>query len=277
MLPTPAAGFRWVESPHGPALVCDALEPFARHLFTTRHWRLGSTPRDDDEQAWTDVGQALEIGGSPLLRLRQVHGRCVVVRRAGEPPAPRSRPEADAIVSDDPEVAIAIQVADCVPLLIADRRVGALAAVHGGWRGTAARVAVEAVEAMHRSFASRPEDLIAAIGPAIGACCYEVGRVVRERFVAAGFEQSTIARWFHERPLAIAGNPPMPGLPATPRPDHWFFDGWTATRDQLLDAGVPAAQIHTARLCTASHPQVLCSYRRDGRAAGRLAAAIRAV
>jgi copper oxidase (laccase) domain-containing protein len=67
----------------------------------------------------------------------------------------------------------------------------------------------------------------------------------------------------------------MPGLPDTPRPDHWFFDGWAATRHQLEDASIPLHQIHIAGLCTASHSQLLCSYRRDGSSAGRMAAAIR--
>ena len=67
----------------------------------------------------------------------------------------------------------------------------------------------------------------------------------------------------------------MPGLPTERRAEHWFFDAWTATRDQLESAGVPADQIYAAELCTASHPEVLCSYRRDGASAGRTAAAIR--
>lgn len=276
MLPTPGSGFRWVATAHGPALVCAALEPFAPHLFTTRPWRLGSAAAGEDPEAWAEVGRAMRVGPAGLVRVRQVHGAAAVVGSAGGRPASGARPRADVIVSADPDAAIAVQAADCVPLLVADRRTGAVAAVHSGWRGTALDTAAGAVGAMRRAFRSRPADLVMAIGPAIGACCYEVGRDVRDRFAAAGFGRHAIDRWFRERPLEIDGNPPMPGLPSPPRADHWYFDGWTATRDELVAAGVPPEQIHLARLCTASHPDVLCSHRREGPAAGRLAAAIRA-
>jgi YfiH family protein len=273
-LPAPGDGFRWVATAAGPALVCDPLAAIVPHLFTTRHWRLGSAADAQDEQAWAEVAEAAGVAPARLLRMRQVHGATVVERSAAEPCG--ERPEADAALSDDPGAAVAVQTADCVPLLIADGRTGAVAAVHGGWRGTARRIAIEAVRAMTARFGSRPDDLVAAIGPSIGACCYEVGRDVRERFVEAEFAQADIDHWFHPEPVAIPGNPPMPGLASPPRADHWYFDGWTATRDQLVSSGVPAAHIHVARLCTASHLDVLCSYRREGRAAGRLAAAIRA-
>jgi YfiH family protein len=162
-----------------------------------------------------------------------------------------------------------------VPLLIADRRTGAIAAAHAGWRGMAAGVPSAVVSAMAREFGSRPADLLVALGPSVGACCYEVGLDLRRQFESSGFRPDQLARWFFETPQARAGNPSMPGLAHAGRAGHWFFDGWTATRDMLLDAGVPGDSIFTAGLCTASHPAVLCSYRREGPPAGRLAAAIR--
>jgi hypothetical protein len=138
----------------------------------------------------------------------------------------------------------------------------------------AARVPQVAIEALAREFGARPSDLVAVIGPSIGACCYEVGADVRDAFSQNGFSTDESSRWFFDAPQPTAGNPSMPRLPAVRRPDHWFFDGWTATRHQLECAGIPVAQIHVAALCTASHPS-LCSYRRDGASAGRMAAVIR--
>jgi polyphenol oxidase len=116
-----------------------------------------------------------------------------------------------------------------------------------------------AVDALRREFGSRPHDLIAAIGPSISAPRYEVGGDVRVRFEQAGCPNEQLARWF----------------PTAGRPGHWCFDGWCAALDQLVAAGLTATQIHSAGLCTASHPEVFCSYRRDGRGAGRIAGAIR--
>jgi len=113
------------------------------------------------------------------------------------------------------------------------------------------------------------------VGPAVGACCYEVGEDVRASFAAAGFTAGQLARWFHAEPLTLADNPPMQKPGSTRRSGHWFFDGWACVREQLEAAGVPRDQIFTADLCTASHPGVLCSYRRDGNTAGRMAAVVR--
>jgi purine-nucleoside/S-methyl-5'-thioadenosine phosphorylase / adenosine deaminase len=209
-----------------------------------------------------------------LVRAHQVHGTAVVVSGAS-PAESRELPRGDVIVARDPDVAIAIQTADCVPLLIVDRRTGAVAAAHAGWRGLAANVPRVSIEAMTREFGSRPEDLIAAVGPSVGPCCYEVGSDVRRHFEVAGISGGALERWFRAGPQPTPLNPSMPGLPQMPRPEHWFFDGWTAVGEELEAAGVPAVQIHLAELCTASHPAVLPSYRRDGRQAGRIAAAIR--
>jgi YfiH family protein len=204
--------------------------------------------------------------------VHQIHGATVIVQHRGHG---GQVPEGDIIVSTDAAFALAIQTADCVPLLVADSRSGAVGAAHAGWRGMAARVPHATVTALGREFGSRPEDLIAAIGPSIGACCYQVGADVRSVFAAAGFDQRDIDRWFTVTAQPSDRNPSMPGLSPAPRPDRWFFDGWAATRRQLEEAGVPASQIHVASLCSASHPHAFCSYRRDGSTAGRMAAAIR--
>jgi hypothetical protein len=239
---------------------------------------MAATP---DDLHWADVAHAMGVEPPGLIRVRQVHGTAVLVRRRGDSMAgPKTGAavveiEADIIVSDNAALALAVQTADCVPVLVADTRTGAVAAAHAGWRGTASRVAVAAIGALVREFGSRPADLVAAVGPSIGACCYEVGGEVRERFEREGFSAEELRRWFLRHTGQTPRNPSMPGVPAGARTGHWYFDLWRATREQLEAAGVPAGQIHVAELCTASHRATLCSYRRDGSGAGRLAAVIR--
>jgi polyphenol oxidase len=254
----PNDGFEWVQAAGGPALVCVALRPFANHLFTTRDWALGS-PDGGEDADWQPVALSLGVDAAHLVRLHQVHGASVVVRRAGEGRALQPRPDADIVVSDDPSVALAIQTADCVPLLIADRATGVVAAAHAGWRGLAAGVPGVTVVALAHEFGSTPANLVAAVGPSISAERYEVGEDVRARFLASGWPATRIERWFR----------------AATRPGHWLFDGWESVRDQLLSAGVPGGSIHSAALCTSANPDLFCSYRRDGKGAGRIAAAIR--
>jgi len=266
VLPKPNDGFTWVQAAAGPALICAALEPHAAHLFTTRSWPLGTVVDGDRTAAWADVAGALGADSGQLVRVHQVHGAMVIAHKRGDAgrqaaaAADRTLPHADIIISDDPSRALAIQTADCVPLLIADARTGAVAAAHAGWRGLAAGVPRVAVAALTVAFGSRPADLVAAVGPSISAARYEVDEVVRVAFVAGGNDESYLQRWF------LAGV----------RPAHWRFDGWASARDQLLQAGLMPGHIHTSGLCTASHPDALPSYRRDGKGAGRIAAAIRA-
>lgn len=276
MCPKPSDGFAWAQVEGGRALVCEALA--VPHLFTTRSWAFGSASEAERPAAWETVGRSLGADAGSLCRTQQMHGADVIVRRTGEPPCGNQPIEqADIIISDDPARVLAIQTADCVPLLVADRRTRVVAAAHAGWKGMAAGVPRKTIAALAREFGSRPEDLIAVAGPSVGACCYEVGADVRDAFRRGGFTEMVIQRWFFAAPQPTASNPSMPGLPHAPRKDHWFFDGWAATRHQLEEAGIPASQIHTAELCTASHPGIWCSYRRDAQAAGRIAGAIRSV
>src|SRR6185369_8757412 len=162
----PSGGFEWVQAAGGQALVCRPLSPSAAHLFTTREWALGSRAEAADED-WQPVAASLGVDPDHLVRLRQVHGAAVVVRRVGDPPPAIARPDADIVVSNDPSNALAIQTADCVPLLIADPATGAIAAAHAGWRGLAAGVPGVTVAALAREFGSAPADLVAAVGPSI--------------------------------------------------------------------------------------------------------------
>lgn len=259
-LPPVSEPFYWTDQSWGSALRCRALDPLAPHLFTTRQLELSSAGD------WDRVGQAL--GVTHVATLTQVHGREVVVVRRGVPRPfdfAQRGPEADALVSDDPEVAIAVRAADCVPLLLADPKTGAVGAVHAGWRGTAAGVATAAVESLVREFGARPADLVAAIGPSIGACCYEVGTELVDAFAAAGHARHLVDRWF----IAL---PPRRGSTERPR---LRLDVAGANRDQLMLAGVAEENIHLSGLCTAMHLDVLTSYRAEKDKAGRIAGVIR--
>jgi YfiH family protein len=271
MTPQPNDGFVWVQAAGGPALRCAALEPHADHLFTTRPWRLGS-PGAVNGDGWSDVAAALRVEAPNLTRLHQVHGSTVVIANAN---GHRSLPQADIQLTDDADLAMAVQTADCLPILLADPRTGAIAAAHAGWRGLAARVPEVVVSALEQEFGTRAGDVIVAIGPAIGPCCYEVGADVRDAIARAGFDDRELARCFFDDSQPTMINPSMPSLSSTRRADHWFFDGLAVARRQLERAGVTPDRIHATGLCTASHPDLFCSYRRDGRPAGRMAGAIR--
>ncbi len=256
-LPTVPDPFYWTNEAWGPALRCRGLDPIAPHLFTTRALQLSS--------AEGRKVAAHAVGAPEMAMLTQVHGARVVVVRPGSP-RPTATDHGDVLVSDDPGVALAIRAADCVPLLLADERTGAVAAVHAGWRGTAAGAAAAALDAMGAEFGTRPGDVVAAIGPSIGACCYEVGSELVDAFAAAGHARHLIDRWFMTRPPA-RGRRARTAL---------YLDVAGANRDQLVLAGVAEARIHTAGLCTAEHLDVLTSYRAEMEKAGRLAGVIRA-
>ena len=245
-LPGLPESFYWTNTACGVALKCRPLEAIASHLFTTRQLPLS-------DEGWHRVARALQTGA--VTTVKQVHGRGVVVVRRGVPRA-AATPDGDVLVSNDPATAVAVRAADCVPLLLADSATGAVAAVHAGWRGTVAGAATAAVDALARALGSKPADLVVAIGPSIGACCYAVGPELMEVFAAAGHSPHFIDRWFvREQTVRL--------------------DLAAANRDQLELAGVPGTQIHPSGLCTAMNLDVLTSYRVEKERAGRISGAIR--
>lgn len=251
--------FYWTDESWGRALRSRPLSGWAPHFFTSLPLQLRGED-GQEEREWAQVAAAIGVPARRLLRLQQVHGAAVVVVRAADARAANfawREPEADIIVSDDPSVALAVQVADCVPLLVADRTTGGVAAAHAGWRGTASNVAGTAVAALARAFGSRPEDLVVVHGPSIGPCCYEVGEELVDAFRRAGYGDAA-GRWFSRD---TAG--------------RLRLDLWAANREQLLAAGLRPEHIHQSGLCTASLPQWFASYRRDGQGTGRIGAVIR--
>jgi polyphenol oxidase len=251
--PKPNDAFEWTQVASGLALRCRPFAEFARHVFTT-----GDVQLRDDQQEWKKVAGAMGVDTASLRLIRQVHGCGIAVVRRGDSNH-GARPEADIIINDDAGVAIGVRVADCAPVLLADRSRGAVGAAHAGWRGTMQDVASAAVRAMQETFGSDPADLIVALGPSLGPCCGEMGPEVLEEFRAAG-RGADIDRWF------------TPGPRGRPH-----FDLWLANRDQLERAGVPSESIHVARLCTRCRPDVFHSYRAAGPSAGRMLGAVRPI
>jgi YfiH family protein len=228
------------------------LTAYARHLFTSHHLQL----RGDDAE-WRALADIFEVPPSALRLVKQVHRADVAVARRGD----RSTwvaPEADAIVTDVPDLVIAVRIADCAPILLADRSRPVVGAVHAGWRGTVQGAVQAGVQAMAREFGSRPDDLVAAVGPCLDVCCGEVGDEVVDAFRAAGHDEGAIERWFSTGPGG-----------------RFHLHLARANRDQLVSAGLAPEHIHVAGLCTRSYPDVFHSYRAAGPNAGRMAALIR--
>ena len=191
-----------------------------------------------DRLTWVVHGFGTRFADIPsrfpnLATLKQIHSaECVAAEgRAGE------LGRGDALLEDSPDSVVAVKTADCIPILVADERRRAVAAVHAGWRGTAAGIAAGAVTAMRARFGSGARDLHAAIGPGIGVCCYEVGPEVAARFGAIGRAHLDLAQ---------------------------------INRRQLLEAGVTSERIYASNLCTMCLPGEFHSFRRDREAAGRL-------
>jgi YfiH family protein len=211
----------------------------------------------------------------PLVALRQFHSD--VIHVAAAPCA--AAPKADALITSTPGLLLGVQTADCVPILLADTRRRVVAAIHAGWRGTLARIAVKTLGRMTMEFGTRPRDVVAGLGPAIGRCCYEVGPEVAQAF-AAQFPRA--ADWFDgpfeqlahgEEPLWLPWLTMMPPGHLLP-PPRVQLDLRASNRWQLIDAGVPEKQIAGSVLCTACRTALLFSYRREGGKTGRLMAAI---
>jgi polyphenol oxidase len=168
-----------------------------------------------------------------LATLKQIHSASCVAAggRSG------ILGQGDALLEDTPGAVVAVKTADCVPILLVDERRRAVAAVHAGWRGTAAGIVGQTLVGMLERFGTDAADVHAAIGPSIGPCCYEVGPEVAEQFGERG-----------------RTNLDLPAI----------------NRGQLLAAGVTDGRIYASNLCTMCRPGEFHSYRRDRDAAGRL-------
>jgi hypothetical protein len=187
---------------------------------------------------------ARDRGFQPVL-LDQIHSEIVHIVDA----VPPERPRGDALVADQAGLLLVIKTADCLPILLADRKRRAVAAVHAGWRGTRAGIVERAVGIMTDRFGVSSSDLLAAMGPCIGASCYEVGEDVRGEFLESGFPSDLFV--------------------PTGRPGKFMFDLPGANALQLRIAGVPPEQIDLVDACTHCDSG-LYSYRRDRNTSDRL-------
>lgn len=239
---------------------------------------LGFTDWDERERVVANREKFIAALGArekPLVTLRQFHSD--VIHLAAAPCA--KAPKADALITSTPGLLLGVQTADCVPILLADTRRRVVAAIHAGWRGTLARIAVKTLGRMTMEFGTRPRDVVAELGPAIGRCCYEVGPEVAQAFAA---QFPLAADWFDgpfeqlahgEEPFSLPWLSMMPPGHEPP-PPRVQLDLRASNRRQLIDAGVPEKQIAVSDLCTACRADLLFSYRREGAKTGRLMAVI---
>ncbi|MFW6058843.1 MAG: peptidoglycan editing factor PgeF [Phycisphaeraceae bacterium] len=238
------------------------------HAFSTRlggvskgpyaSLNLATLEKSEQSDANTAVAEnfrrlrrALGCERAVRVEVKQVHGTAVWSPPA-DPVKPSDAPQADALVTDRPNQLLTVRVADCVPVLLAERTGRVVAAVHAGWRGVVAGVVPETLKAMHARFDVPAEAVVAAIGPHIGVTPFEVGPEVAEAFEAAALAE-TIDRTIDVKPHVDLGR---------------------AVRCQLQRGGVPAAAIDDGAGCTYQQDDLFFSYRRDGTRSGRMAAVI---
>jgi YfiH family protein len=259
--------------------------PWLIHAFSTRPGgvsalegenllNLGFTDWDTRENVQENRRRfqaALGASGLPLIALKQFHSDVV----HSFDTAPTDPCRGDATITDRPNLLLAVQTADCVPILLVDPKKRAVAAIHAGWRGTLARIAAKTIGKMQMHFGTNPPDLLAAIGPSIGPCCYEVGTEVATQFLS---QFADAPDYFDEFRTGDEPNPIQwlnmmpPGH--QPPPKGVLLDLPKANRSQLLAAGLRPRNIHTIDLCTACRPDLLFSYRKEGSASGRLMSVI---
>ena len=259
--------------------------PWLRAGFSTRQGG-GSTAYSAGEIAEQNLGWTAEDGAATvaenrlrflgavcgeseaeLVTMRQFHSGMVrrVERAAGKLSTDDGKAvlRGDGLMTRERGLALGVQTADCVPVLIADTRTRAVAVFHAGWRGTLARIVERSVGAMRMEFGSQPADLVAAIGPAIGPCCYAVGEEVQSEFDSQfAYAPELLSEVFDSDPVRDK----YPLLFLTARaPGHSnigpqvHLDLWEANRQQLLDAGLRAKAISLVGECTA------CTRLKDGR------------
>ncbi|MCY1714070.1 peptidoglycan editing factor PgeF [Caproiciproducens galactitolivorans] len=243
---------------------------FVRHAFSTRiggvsenafaSMNLNFGRGDRDENVTENFHRFCSAAGfdySTLVASSQDHG--TFIRRVGAENRgtgiwkPKDIKSVDGLVTDEPDVTLVTYYADCVPLFFLDPVKRAIGLAHAGWRGTVAGIGAKMVKTMEREFGSRPEDLVAAVGPSIGPCCFEVDAPVYEEF-------SKLTQLNPRKFIVQNGG------------GKYHIDLWEANRCILIHAGIQREQITIAGLCTQCNAQWLWSHRASGGKRGGLAA-----
>jgi YfiH family protein len=210
---------------------------------------------------------------TPIVTIRQIHSSVVVVANSSHIGQPC---EGDGLMTDKPGLLLGILTADCTPVLVADRKRKAVAAFHAGWRGTVKRIVESGIERMRQEFSSQPEDLVAAIGPSIGPCCYAVGEDVLSEFTS---QFAYAPELFHEVYDSDPAKQKYPTLSLThtqrapgdsSKGPGLHLNVAEANRRQLLDAGLKPRNISMGGGCTRCQPQLFFSHRGSQGRAGRM-------
>jgi YfiH family protein len=252
--------YAWLR--HGFSTRAGGVSPIYGH-GSLNSLNLGWTQQDDPANVARNRSRFLgEVAGGAaarLVTLRQIHSGLIRAVEAAdrelEAPDGRALLRGDGIMTQVPGVMLAVQVADCVPVLVADVRRRAVAAFHAGWRGTLKRIVERGIGTMRLRYGSRPEELVAAVGPSVGACCYAVGEEVRHEFESQfAYAEQLFREVYDSDPVREK----YPLLFLTARaPGHSnigpqiHLDLWEANRRQLLDAGLKAGRITVIGECTA--------------------------
>lgn len=244
-----------------PLLTSAVIPAGFRHGFTTRAGgvsagafstlNLGGRWGDADDAVAENCRRVQRAAGGAIAIATQVHGVAMTRVLAGDDLDAIARRAADGLCADLPGAPVGVYVADCIPVLLADPRTGAVAAVHAGWRGSVAGVVPAAVGRMAAEFGTRPGDLRVALGPAIGPCCFEVGDEVVDAVAAAVSDAVAIG-------VVLRGG-------RKPHVDLKRLNGLLLER-----AGVPAAQVDAGVECTSCDRTRFFSYRRDGGRTGQM-------
>lgn len=235
-------GVKWLSIP-----ALDKID-FIRHSFIIKQKDSGIETNGALKEI---AARILNLEKGQIATINQTHSDAVFVHNVDNRAADEG---VDAHITDSHGIALGVVTADCVPVLLIDKKKRIVAAVHSGWKGTAKKILQKTVKKMSDSFGSKPEDMIAGIGPSIGKCCYEVDEKVIEPMKK---EFDYLNRFSAQK-----------------KENKWHIDLQMINREQLIETGLMPENINIVNLCTSCHSDLFYSYRRDGAGTGRMMAVV---